>query len=478
MSIKLRTAQPFRDSALSLRDLAFSVAPVLLPIVLLLWLAYRWIDPMPPRRVVLATGSEQGAYHEFGKRYAEELRRFGIQVELRSTQGAADNLRLLRDPAEQVDFAFVQGGAHEALYKVDEDRSGVPLVSLGSMFYEPVWVFYRADALRKLQPKARERGRDGLLPLVNDLQSLRLNIGAPGSGAANLVMKLLHSNRVDIDKLDVARLEPTPAVIALLDGQIDALVFVSAPESPLVQMLLITPGIRLLDFAQAEAYARRFDYLSSLTLPRGVVDLANDVPPEDVRLVAPTANLVAREDTHPALIQLFVQAAARIHGGTGWFARNRQFPNLTNLELPLAREADRFYRSGPPLLQRYLPFWIANLIDRTWVVLLSLIAVLIPMSRIVPPLYELRVRSRVFRWYRGLREIEQRIGRDSASATAQLAELDALDGRVERINVPLAYVDELYALRSHIEMVRRRLQQIIAGGPDPGPLLSDRREAG
>jgi hypothetical protein len=189
-------------------------------------------------------------------------------------------------------------------------------------------------------------------------------------------------------------------------------------------------------------------------------------------LVAPTANLVAREATHPALIQLFVQAAARVHGGTGWFARTRQFPNVTNLELPLAREAERFYRSGPPLLQRYLPFWLANLVDRMWVVLLSLIAVLIPLSRIVPPLYEFRVRSRVFRWYRGLREIEEGIGSPDRTPAKLLAELDALDAMVERITVPLSHADELYALRSHIEMVRRRLRQMVAGGPDPGPLLT------
>jgi TRAP-type uncharacterized transport system substrate-binding protein len=394
-----------------------------------------------------------------------------VQVELRSTQGAADNLRLLHDPNERVDLAFVQGGANEAVYKIDEDQSGLPLLSLGSMFYEPVWVFYRADAARKLDLNGRQRSKEGQLPLVSDLQKLRVNIGAPGSGAANLVTKLLRANKIEMDRLDVSRLEPTPSVMALLNGEIDALVFVSAPESPLVQLLLITPGIRLFDFPQAEAYARRFEFLSSLTLPRGVVDLAQDIPPQDVRLVAPTANLVAREGTHPALIQLFVQAAARIHGGTGWFAKSRQFPNVTNLELPLAREAERFYRGGPPLLQRYLPFWLANLVDRMWVVLLSLVAVIIPLSRIVPPLYEFRVRSRVFRWYRGLREIEVGIGNGSRAPAALLAELDALDATVERINVPLSHADELYALRSHIELVRRRLQQIISGGPDPGPLL-------
>ena len=198
--------------------------------------------------------------------------------------------------------------------------------------------------------------------------------------------------------------------MSLLAGESDALVFASAPESLMVQMLLKTPGIRLLDFAQAEAYSRRFAFMSPIVLPRGVVDLALDQPPADVRLVAPTATLLARNDVHPALIQLFVQAASTIHSEAGWFSDKGQFPNAGNTERPLAAEAERFYRNGPPLLQRYLPFWTANLIDRMWVVLVSIIAILIPLSRVVPPLYQFRIRSRIFRWYGQLQTLENQIG--------------------------------------------------------------------
>ncbi len=232
-------------------------------------------------------------------------------------------------------------------------------------------------------------------------------------------------------------LSATPAVVALLGAEIDALVFVSAPESALVRMLLQTPGIRLFDFAQAEAYARRFSFLSALTVPRGVVDLAKDFPPDDVHLVAPTASLLAREGTHPAIIQLFVQAAQRIHGGPGWFNRANQFPSMQDAEVPLAKEAERFYRSGPPFLQRYLPFWLANVIDRMWVVLVSLIAILIPLSRVIPPLYEFRVRSRIFRWYAQLREIEAGLADKEADHVKLHEELEALDARVGGITVPL-----------------------------------------
>ena len=213
--------------------------------------------------------------------------------------------------------------------------------------------------------------------------------------------------------------------------------------------------IALLDFDQAEAYSRRFAFMHPVTLPRGVVDLGRDMPPRNIHLVAATGSLVARDSTHPALIQLFVQAAAQVHGGPGWFQQKGEFPNARNSEWPLAAEAERFYRSGVPFLQRYLPFWLANLFERMWPVLVTLIAVLLPLSRMLPPLYEFRVRSRIFRWYGQLRALEAEVGTRDA---AEIGDgLDALERRVERIAVPLAYVDELYALRSHIGLVRGRL---------------------
>ncbi len=438
-------------SLVSLRDLVISFGPFVLVALGLLWLAYAILDPTPPRTVVLATGPDSGAYAEFGKRYADELARFGIKVELRNTAGAAENLHLLRDPSSGVDIAFVQTGAGDAIYAVDEEASREALVSLGNLFYEPVWVFYRAEAGRRVDPS-------GALNQLAQLSSMRINVGAEGSGAANLFFKLLNLNRLDPAQMKLDRLPPTPAVVALLAGELDALVFVSSPESPLVRMLLQTPGIQLLPFDQAQGYARRLPFVSAVTLPPGVIDLAQNIPPYEVRLVAAKAALVANQRLHPALVQLFVQAAQRIHGTTSWFGPLDEFPNARVAEFPLAKEADRFYRNGPPFLQRYLPFWLANLIDRMWVVLVSLIAVLIPLSRIVPPAYEFRIRSRVFRWYRRLREIENAAAEPNAKAEQLLRELDQLDAKVERISVPLSHADELYALRSHIDLVRKRLQ--------------------
>lgn len=435
-----------RHTLLSARDLLVTAGPFLVIALVLLTLAYFALDPTPPKKVVLATGAEQGAYAEFGKRYAAWLKPYGIRVELRATQGAAENLALLRDPASGVDVAFVQGGADDSTPQED-DRSAT-LVSLGSLFYEPVWLFYREDSAQRLL-------KAGTLSSLSQLPGWKLNIGAPGSGVPNLMKKLLEANRIDATAITLVQQPQTPAVVALLGSEIDALVFASAPESLMVQMLLQTPGIKLFDFAQAEAYSRRFPFMSPVNLPRGVVDLAQDVPAADVHLVAPTAALVAKRDTHPALAQLFVQAAQSIHGEAGWFQRKGEFPSPKNSEWPLSKEAERFYRAGPPLLQHYLPFWFANLIDRMWVALVSIIAILIPLSRVVPPLYEFRIRSRIFRWYGQLRTVEN--GQGDKPTDELMKDLDAIEARVEHVTVPLSYADELYALRSHINLVRRRL---------------------
>jgi len=438
-------------SMVALRELVISAGPFVLLTLVLLWLAYLILDPNPPAKIVMATGSEQGAYAEFGKRYATELARYGIEVELRTTAGAAENRRLLRDVNSGVDIAFVQSGAGDAIYAVDEDKSGRPLFSLGNLFREPVWLFYRADA-------AQRTVSDDTLDRLQQVVPLSLNIGAPGSGAANLIDKLLNANKIDPAQMKLQRLPPTPAVVALLGGEVDALAFVSSPESALVRMLLQTPGVRLFEFPQADAYARRFEFLTSVTMPRGTVDLAQDVPPNDIKLVAATASMVTTDRFHPALVQLFVQAAQRIHGESSWFGPAGEFPNGVASEFPLAKEAARFYRDGPPLLQRYLPFWVANLIDRMWVVLASIIVILIPLSRIVPPLYAFRIRSRVFRWYRQLREIEEAAAQTDVKPAELLPKLDELEHRVEQVSVPLSYAEELYALRGHIDMVRKKLK--------------------
>ena len=436
-------SQAFRNTLLSLRDLIVSAGPLAILAVALVVLAYWWLNPNPPKTVTLATGPAQSAYEEFGKRYQKALAAEGIDVLLLPSDGSSHNLELLREG--KADVAFVQGGTAE-LQPDDTDE----LVSLGSLFVEPVWLFYRSDS-------AERRARSPRIDNLRQLRGWRVNVGSEGSGVPRLMERLLEANKLAPGDVQMSRLDQTPATVKFLAGKLDALVFASAPESLMVQMLLQTPGVQLLDFPQHEAYARRFPFLTPVTLPRGVVDLAANVPAGDVRLVASTTSMLAREATHPALLTLFAQNAQKLHGGSGWFNRAREFPNSRHSELPLSKEADRAMNEPVPMLQRYLPFWLANLIERMRLVLGILLAIMLPLSRVVPPLYQFRVRSRVFRWYGRLREIENDMETGKAAPAELLQALDALEAQAEKVSVPLSYADELYALRNHIHLVRKKL---------------------
>jgi hypothetical protein len=440
----LHMPKAIRYTLLSMRDMLVSAGPFVVLTIALLVLAYWWLDPNPPKRVTLATGPAQSAYAEFGLRYRKALAANGIDVVLLPSEGSSANLQLLMQG--KADLGFVQGGSRVAT----AGDASTP-VSLGNLFLEPVWLFYRVDAAQKAT-------RSDTLTGLPQLKGLRVNVGTAGSGVPTLMNALFDVNRIETPGMTLSELDQTAATVAFLAGDLDALVFASAPESLMVQMLLQTPGGKLMDFAQNEAYSRRLPFLAPVSLPRGVVDLAADVPASDVRLVAPTTTLLARPDLHPAILQLFSQASLALHGTAGWFSRSHEYPKAANAEFPLAKEAERTIRDGVPLMQRYLPFSLANLLERMWLSLGIIIALLLPLSRIVPPLYEFRIRSRVFRWYAQLREIENRLDAEPRNAISLVDDLNRLEGLVGKVVVPLSHADELYALRNHIEMVRKRLQ--------------------
>ncbi|MES2877618.1 MAG: TAXI family TRAP transporter solute-binding subunit, partial [Pseudomonadota bacterium] len=312
-----------RNTLISLRAMLTSAGPFVFLTIALLVLAYWWLDPTPPKHVTLATGPDQSAYAEFGKRYAKALSAYGIEVKLLSSEGSAQNLEWLT--SGKADLGFVQGGS-SALPANDQEG----LTSLGSLFVEPVWLFYRSKSAQKVSKNAT-------LHLLTQLKGWRVNVGTAGSGVPSLMAKLFDINRIDEGAITLSHLEQTPATVAFLNGELDALVFASAPESPMVQMLLQTPGVKLMNFAQSEAYSRRLPFLTPVTLPRGVVDLANEIPAQNMRLVAPTTTLMARDAVHPAVVQLFSQTSLALHSPAGWFNRAHEFPNLANTEFPLSR---------------------------------------------------------------------------------------------------------------------------------------------
>ncbi len=427
---------------ISLRDLFATAWWIFLIVGIGFAVAYQFVEPAPPTKIVITTGGESGAYYQFAQRYAAILARSGVQLEIRTSAGSLENLARLSHDEAQV--GFVQGGVLAPKEDLDaKDDSG--LLSLGSLFYEPVWVFYRGE-------KRLER--------LTELRGKRIAIGQEGSGIRQLAKTLLDANEIPVN----GNLLPLSGLLAaeeLQQGRIDAAFIIAAESAPVVQVLLRSPGVKVMSFAQANAYQRRFPFLTRLTLPQGVADLVRDFPPEDIKVLAPTANLIIRDDLHPALQTLLLQAASEVHGKSGFFQSAGEFPAYMDQMLPLSPEAARYFQSGPPFLQRYLPFWLAVLIDRLIVLLLPIVALLIPLLRIAPALYTWRVRSKVFRSYGELRFLEDDLKHhyDPARLAEYRSRLDALDEEASQLHVPLGFTDLVYTLREHVNLVRHILDK-------------------
>jgi len=406
------------------------------------WVVVRFIQPAPPRHIVMTVGPESGGYEGFAKDFKAILAREGIEVELRATNGAQDDLRLLNDPASDVSVALVQGG-------VAQDSDGENLMSLASLYYEPVWVFYR----RGLQ-----------VDRLSSLKGLRIGLGPRGSGMNTLGVQLFNANGLDSDNTHFEAWPPEEAAQRLLDRKLDAVLLVGAPESPLIYKVMMAPGINLLSFKQADAYSRLFSYLTRVVLPAGGFDLGQNIPAHQVELVAPTAILVVRDTIHPALITLLMQASTEIFGGDGLFQREGDFPSPKGVDIPLSLDADHYMKAGPSFLHRHLPFWIAVWIDRLIVFVIPALALLVPLFRFAPTIYSWRIRSRIYRWYGKLKklEFELDVEKHGVDVPSALAKLDEVEKGVSQIRTPLSYSEHLYNLRAHIELVRQRIQKLSA----------------
>ncbi|MFC5300005.1 TAXI family TRAP transporter solute-binding subunit [Azospira restricta] len=430
-----------RSRLLSVRDLLATAWPIVLVVTIGFVVAYQFVKPAPPSRLAIATGSESGAYHAFAQRYATILARSGVTLELKPSAGSLESIERLKKG--EVDVAFVQGGVLPAPAEGDAADDGLRLASLGSMYYEPVWVFYRGE-----QPLGR----------LHDLAGKRIAVGAEGSGVRGLATQLLEANEILLDR-NLKPLAGLEAAEALQQGWVDAAFVIAAPEAPVVQVLLRSPGVRVMSFAQADAYTRRFPFLTRVTLPRGVVDLVRDLPPRSTTLLAATANLVVNEDTHPALVALLLQAASEVHGKSGFFQKGGEFPSYLDTSFELSDDAARYYKSGPPFLQRYLPFWAAVFVDRMVVMLLPLLALLLPLLRVAPAIYTWRVRSKIFRLYGELKFLENEVRHHYAAERHGefFARLDRIEEEASNRNVPLGFTDLVYTLREHVNLVRKQL---------------------
>ena len=444
-----------RAKFLSVRDLLATAWPIVLITAFGFAVAYRFVQPAPPRHMTITTGSETGAYYADAKRYAELLAVNGITLEVLTSTGSAQNLeRLGRGEA---DIALIQGGMQETPINEDETSTDSSLRSLGSVSYEPVWVFYRSDYR---------------LDKLYQLSGRRIAVGDEGSGSRALALPLLEANDISLKSKNLLPLSGLSAAEALQQEQIDAAFIVAAPEASVVQVLLRSPGLRVMSFIQADAYLRRFPFLSKIVLPRGVVDLVHDTPPRDTTLLSTTANVIVREDLHPALASLMMQAMADVNGKSGFFQQAGEFPAYKDRSFALSDEAQRFYKSGPPFLQRYLPFWVAVLVERLFVMLLPILILLFPLLKVAPSIYNWRVRSKIFRSYGDLKFLENELHHtyDSSRYAEYLARLNRIEEEANSRNVPLSFSDLFYTLREHINLVRAELLQLKS---TPTPVVED-----
>jgi TRAP transporter TAXI family solute receptor len=435
-----KSLRQIRTGQISTRDLWMVIAPVVVAVALALFFAFQFVEPGPPDRVVMVTGAVDGGYHMFAQRYKEILARDGVTVDLRISAGSQENVSRLMDEKSDEEVGFFQGGSAFA-------TNAPSLRSLGSIYYEPLWVFYRGTEVRDF----------------GGLKGKRLAIGPEESGTRALALQLLAVNATVMPPTALLPESGVKANEMLLQGTLDAVFIVGPPESPLVEQLVSAHGIRLLSLERAEAYTRRFPYLTRLTLPRGVFDFVSNNPAQDVTLVSPTANLLVRDTLHPALAFLLMRAAKEIHGNAGLLNKIGEFPAPLNSEFPLTSEAERYYTTGPPFLQRYLPYWIAVMVDRLWIILLPALALLVPITKIIPPLYRWRVRSRIYRWYARLKELELELEDDLPPEKLKelLERLDQIERSVNRINTPLAYSDNLYAFKQNVNLVRQRVRASV-----------------
>jgi len=402
------------------------------------FVASRFVSPAPPRTIQMAAGPASGAYALFAERYGDALHEYGITLRIEHTPGSEENLALLR--SGRAELGFVQTGVASA-----SDQTG--LQALGSVLHEPLWLFLRSDLEA---------------PRLSALRGLLIDVGSPGSGTRALTESLLRLNGVTSESSTWVDRGESGWEQALADGELDAIFLVSSIDSPRLRALFEHPGLRLRATPRAEAYTRVNRSLSRVVLPEGVVDFARNVPATDTELVSAMGQLVAGPNLHPALVDLLLQAARDVHGRGDVFAEPGTMPTPHFIDLPLHTDAERFYLHGPPFLQRYLPFWAATQIDRLMVMLIPVIALLIPLLRVFPPTYRWRIRSRIYRWYRELREADPTPGVviDAGELAERLTTIARIEEEVAKVPVPPSYAAELYSLELHIEFVRRRLNAI------------------
>ena len=423
-------------------------AVALLLLILVFGITYYFVQPAPPDTIVMTTGMEDRTYARWGERYKEILARSGVHLALRSSSGSLENFLRLKNRSLTFDVGFVQGG-------MSSSTEAPGLLSLGSISYNPLWVFYRGDET---------------IDDFSHLKGKKIAIGTEGTGLKKFSVDLLKASRALDPSTVLVELTDETASTALKKGKIDVAITIGTEDNKFVRDLLHAPGVKLMSISQAEAYTRLFPALSHVVLPMGIANLEKRIPPVDIHLLSPTTNLVVRNTMHPALMYVLLDAAAEIHVGPSWVHKAGEFPAPKVQDFPLSDQAERFYKTGRPFLLDYLPFWAAVFLDRFIKIGIPVVVVLFSCLRIMPWLYSWRNRSKLHRWYGELRSLEREVSdRPQPERVGDYrAKLDWLEASVNRVHVSIAFYHEVYTLREHIEFVRSKVNQLVQI-PFPAP---------
>ena len=418
-------------------------------LAIIIWALMRYISPAPPRTVTMTTGAADGAYHAFGEKYQAYLKANGITLQLQTSKGSVENLERLED--KRMNAGFVQGGLGQLSLNPTEDEDKTPLRSLAVIGYEPLWIFAQnQDIAKKLGGS------------LQGFKGMRIAVGAVGSGTRKVALDLLKAYGINETN---ATLEPSSgmaATQALLDKKLDAIILISSPQAAAVQKL-IDPGnaATLINLSQAEGITRRLPYLSTVVLKAGSVDAVSQTPPQDITLLTTTANLVVRQDTHPAIAYLLLEAARDTHKGATLLNRPSEFPNPRGTDFPVSEEATRYFKDGRPFLQRYMPFWLANALQRLLLILIPLAAIGIPVIKLIPELLQFKEKNRLYRRYGQLLKMETDIrSRQLSMEEIQAArkELNDIEDQISKTKFTLEFADRVYTLRQHVDYVRGQLR--------------------
>ena len=412
--------------------------------LLILFFGVLWIlVPPPPKSIEMATGFPTGLYYQFGARLKTELAKEGVDLQVRSTGGTLDNLALLKDPKSGVDFAMVQSG-------VANPHDYPKLVSIAGMFYEPIWVWYRQAAFKN---------NGGQVNVLNQLKGKRVSIGNEGSGTLALTQDLLRASGISENELGIEKLKPDEAIEKLSNGQLDAVFIVAAAEAPILHQFYSIPGIRLMNFDQADAYTRNLSYLSKVIVPRGLLSIERDQPSQDIQVMAATATLVAHENVSPALVSLLLGASYDILKTYSRLQKVGEFPSSTGLDFPLHADAEIYIKDGPSFLHRNLPFWTAVWVGRFVKIVIPLLVILIPLFTYIPSAKNFFLRLKLAQVYDELKVIDKN-ALNPALKEQNFKDLENIERRVGNIKVSMLDAKELYDLKGHVGEVRHRLNLI------------------